>query len=116
MGLRSKSLAAACLPALSLGGSSVAFGFRIPLCPFPADAANGAVEITVWMVIQPDNSTIIRVAESENGVRRVDPVADAGRPKSAFAGVDEPPVCGCRGGVVQCWFLGDRQVYPLVAS
>src|SRR5262245_50209274 len=51
---------------LSVGAAagSLALGFDIP---FGAQAAAGAPEVTAWVVIQPDDTVVIRVARSEMG-------------------------------------------------
>jgi isoquinoline 1-oxidoreductase beta subunit len=46
-------------------GGTLALGFDIPFGP--AEAADGAPEITAWIVIEPDETVIIRVAKSEMG-------------------------------------------------
>src|SRR4051812_37278520 len=47
-------------------GGGLALGFTIPLAP--ARAGGGAApEITAWIVIEPDDTVIIRVARSEMG-------------------------------------------------
>ncbi|MGC2203131.1 MAG: molybdopterin cofactor-binding domain-containing protein, partial [Stellaceae bacterium] len=45
----------------------VAFGFRLPVGDGPAEAAASAAEVNAWVVIQPDDAVIIRVARSEMG-------------------------------------------------
>jgi len=47
-------------------GGGLVLGFDIPLAPGPARGAEAA-EITAWIVIQPDETVIIRVARSEMG-------------------------------------------------
>jgi isoquinoline 1-oxidoreductase beta subunit len=49
--------------AASLGG--LALGFHVPLGP--AKAAEGAAEINAWVVVQPDETVVIRIARSEMG-------------------------------------------------
>src|SRR5215213_9301757 len=44
-------------------GGTLALGFEVPL----GQAAEAAPEITAWVVIQPDDTVIIRVAKSEMG-------------------------------------------------
>jgi len=49
-------------------GGGLALGLRLP--PFGPEvvrAADGSPEITVWVVIRPDNATVIRVVRSEMG-------------------------------------------------
>ena len=48
-------------------GGSLALGFDIPFGPRPAGAGEAASEITAWIVIEPDETVIIRVARSEMG-------------------------------------------------
>jgi isoquinoline 1-oxidoreductase beta subunit len=48
-------------------GGSLALGFEIASGTPAAQASGGAAEITAWIVIQPDDSIIIRVAKSEMG-------------------------------------------------
>jgi isoquinoline 1-oxidoreductase beta subunit len=48
-------------------GGSLALGFVIPFDHASAQADAAANEITVWIVIAPDDSTIIRVTRSEMG-------------------------------------------------
>ena len=52
--------------AAGLGGS-LALGFEIPFGSPLAQASSDAAEITAWIVIEPDDSIIIRVAKSEMG-------------------------------------------------
>jgi isoquinoline 1-oxidoreductase beta subunit len=48
-------------------GGSLALGFEIPFGSRPARASSVGAEITAWIVIEPDDSIIIRVAKSEMG-------------------------------------------------
>jgi len=49
-------------------GSGLALGLRLPpFGPAVVRAADGSPEITVWVVIRPDNATVIRVVRSEMG-------------------------------------------------
>jgi isoquinoline 1-oxidoreductase beta subunit len=49
-------------------GGGLALGLRLPpFGPAVARAADGSPEITVWVVIRPDNSTAIRVVRAEMG-------------------------------------------------
>jgi isoquinoline 1-oxidoreductase beta subunit len=48
-------------------GGSLALGFEIPFGSPAAHAARAGAEITAWIVIEPDDSIIIRVAKSEMG-------------------------------------------------
>jgi isoquinoline 1-oxidoreductase beta subunit len=47
-------------------GGGLALGFDIPFGSQPA-RANGSVEVTAWVVINPDDTIVIRVARSEMG-------------------------------------------------
>jgi len=49
-------------------GGGLALGFRVPMGFEPAArAAAGAAEVNAWVVIQPDDAVVIRVARSEMG-------------------------------------------------
>jgi isoquinoline 1-oxidoreductase beta subunit len=48
-------------------GGGLALGLRLPFGPEVVRAADGSPEITVWVVIHPDNSTAIRVVRAEMG-------------------------------------------------
>src|SRR5881275_2950163 len=49
-------------------GAGLAIGLDIPFGgPEVVRAADGSPEIGVWVVIRPDNSTVIRIARSEMG-------------------------------------------------
>jgi isoquinoline 1-oxidoreductase beta subunit len=48
-------------------GGALALGFDIPFGHPAAEASATAPEITVWIVIEPDDTVIIRVAKSEMG-------------------------------------------------
>ena len=48
-------------------GGGLALGLDIPFGPDVVRAADGSPEIGVWVVIRPNNSTVIRVARSEMG-------------------------------------------------
>src|SRR6201990_2169730 len=49
-------------------GGGLALGLRLPpFGPAVVRGADGSPEITVWVVIRPDNSTVIRVVRSEMG-------------------------------------------------
>ncbi|MBV8289670.1 MAG: xanthine dehydrogenase family protein molybdopterin-binding subunit [Hyphomicrobiales bacterium] len=48
-------------------GGSLALGFEIPFGPRATHASTPAREITAWIVIEPDETVIIRVAKSEMG-------------------------------------------------
>jgi isoquinoline 1-oxidoreductase subunit beta len=50
----------------SIGGA-LALGFEIPFGPRATRASAAAREITAWIVIEPDDTVIIRVAKSEMG-------------------------------------------------
>jgi isoquinoline 1-oxidoreductase subunit beta len=55
------------LTSVAAVGGALALGFDIPLGPRAARASATAREITVWIVIEPDDTVIIRVAKSEMG-------------------------------------------------
>jgi isoquinoline 1-oxidoreductase subunit beta len=55
------------LASVAAAGGSLALGFEIPFGPEPAGAADGASEITAWIVIARNDSVTIRVAKSEMG-------------------------------------------------
>src|SRR5215470_12833570 len=55
------------LTSLAAAGGGLALGFRLPADISPAEAAAGPAEVTAWVVIQPDDAVIIRVARSEMG-------------------------------------------------
>ena len=48
-------------------GGGLALGFRLPTGLAPARAASGTDEVNAWVVIQPDDVVVIRVARSEMG-------------------------------------------------
>jgi isoquinoline 1-oxidoreductase beta subunit len=48
-------------------GGALALGFDIPLGSRTIRASESSSEITVWIVVEPDDSVIIRVAKSEMG-------------------------------------------------
>ena len=48
-------------------GGGLALGLRLPFGPEVVRAADGSPEITVWVVVRPDNSTAIRVVRAEMG-------------------------------------------------
>jgi len=49
-------------------GAGLAIGFDLPLGgPTVVRAADGSPEVNVWVVIRPDNTTVIRIARSEMG-------------------------------------------------
>jgi isoquinoline 1-oxidoreductase subunit beta len=55
------------LASVAAVGGGLALGFEIPFDPDVARAADGASEITAWIVIHADDTVIIRVARSEMG-------------------------------------------------
>src|SRR5262245_28520633 len=48
-------------------GGGLALGLRLPFGPEVARAAGGAPEVTVWVAIRPDNTTVIRAVRAEMG-------------------------------------------------
>src|SRR5579871_5691622 len=52
--------------AAALGGG-LALGMDIPFGSRVVRAADGAPEVTAWVVIRPDDSVVIRIARSEMG-------------------------------------------------
>ena len=48
-------------------GGGLALGLELPTGPQVVRAADGSPEIGVWVVIRPDNTTVIRIARSEMG-------------------------------------------------
>src|SRR5260370_42214674 len=48
-------------------GGGLALGFHLPAGMGAAEAANGGTEINAWVVVQPDNTCLIRVARPEMG-------------------------------------------------
>jgi len=49
-------------------GGGLALGLRLPpFGPAVVRAADGSPEITVWVVIRPDNTTVVRVVRAEMG-------------------------------------------------
>src|SRR5262250_1790880 len=48
-------------------GGGLALGMDIPFGPTVVRAADGSPEVTAWVVIKPDDTTVIRVARSEMG-------------------------------------------------
>ena len=48
-------------------GGGLAFGIDLPFGPKVVRAADGSPEVGVWVVIKPDNTTVIRIARSEMG-------------------------------------------------
>ena len=48
-------------------GGGLALGLDFGMGPEVVGAADGSPEIGVWVVIRPDNSTVIRIARSEMG-------------------------------------------------
>src|SRR3982750_3330839 len=48
-------------------GGGLALGLQLPFGPDVVRAADGSPEVGVWVVIRPDDSTVIRIARSEMG-------------------------------------------------
>jgi isoquinoline 1-oxidoreductase beta subunit len=48
-------------------GGGLALGFHLPTGARPARAAASTAEVNAWVVIQPDDAVVIRVARSEMG-------------------------------------------------
>jgi isoquinoline 1-oxidoreductase beta subunit len=55
------------LAGIAATGGALTLGFDIPFGARPVHASNSAPEITAWIVIEPDDTVIIRVAKSEMG-------------------------------------------------
>jgi isoquinoline 1-oxidoreductase beta subunit len=55
------------LASVAAVGGSLVLGFDVPLGPPLLHAETGAPEITAWIVIEPDDTVIVRVARSEMG-------------------------------------------------
>jgi isoquinoline 1-oxidoreductase beta subunit len=55
------------LASAAAAGGTLALGFDIPLGPRTTRASESVSEITVWIVIEPDDTVVIRVAKSEMG-------------------------------------------------
>ena len=67
------------LASVGAAGGSLALGFQIPFGPPALHATSPPREITAWIVIEPDDTVIIRVAKSRDGPGRLHRAADAGR-------------------------------------
>jgi isoquinoline 1-oxidoreductase subunit beta len=52
---------------VAAAGGTLTLGFAIPFAPQRARASQSGPEITSWVVIQPDDTVIIRIAKSEMG-------------------------------------------------
>jgi isoquinoline 1-oxidoreductase beta subunit len=55
------------LTTAAAAGGGLALGFHLPHGVPGAEAAPGPAEVTAWVVIQPDDAVVIRVARSEMG-------------------------------------------------
>jgi isoquinoline 1-oxidoreductase beta subunit len=55
------------LAGIAATGGALTLGFDIPFGARAVHASNSAPEITAWIVIEPDDTVIIRVAKSEMG-------------------------------------------------
>jgi isoquinoline 1-oxidoreductase beta subunit len=55
------------LTSAAAAGGGLALGFHLPGGAGPAEAAVNPAEVNAWIVIQPDDTVIIRVARSEMG-------------------------------------------------
>src|SRR2546428_7128530 len=55
------------LASVATSGGALMLGFDIAFAPQLADAADAARELTAWIVIEPNDTVIIRVAKSEMG-------------------------------------------------
>ena len=55
------------LTSVAAVGGGLVLGFDIPFSAQPANAMTKAPEVTCWVVIQPDETVIIRVNRSEMG-------------------------------------------------
>jgi isoquinoline 1-oxidoreductase beta subunit len=55
------------LTTAAAAGGGLALGFHLPGAVAPAEAAAGPAEVNAWVMIQPDDAVIIRVARSEMG-------------------------------------------------
>src|SRR5262249_42859959 len=64
---RAPSARRSSLPGAAAVGGSLALGFEIPFGPRAVHAPSAAREVTAWIVIEPDETVIIRVAKSEMG-------------------------------------------------
>ena len=52
------------LASVAAVGGSLALGFEIPFGPRAVHASSAPREVTAWIVIEPDETVLIRVAKS----------------------------------------------------
>ncbi len=62
-------------------GGGLALGFDFAVGPTVVRAADGSPEIGVWVVIRPDDTTVVRIARSEMGQAR-SPASPSSSPRN----------------------------------